>query len=63
MKDKFSITYFLFSIITMMISNELYHSPLYSIITFFLAPLAWVKWVAYDEVTLRVVQSAISSYF
>ena len=48
---------------TAMIGYAMHHSLLWSILDFFFWPLAWVKWIVYQEVTMSIIKQTFAWFF
>jgi len=47
---------------TAMVGHQIHHSIFWSICDFIFVPLAWVKWLICQEVSLSVIKSAFSFF-
>ena len=55
--------YTVFSIITAMIGYTIHGSIFWSIMDFLFTPIAWIKWLAFHEVTLSIIKETFSWFF
>jgi hypothetical protein len=55
--------YTIFAFCTALIGYHIHSSVFWSIMDFFFAPFAWIKWLIYQEVTLTVIKETFSWFF
>lgn len=53
----------IFCVLTAMIGFTMHKSLGWSIVDFFFAPFAWIKWLICHEVTLSVIKATFSWFF
>jgi hypothetical protein len=53
-----SIPNIIFSLPTAMIGYQIHSSGFWAFMDFIFWPLAWIKWVIFQEVTLTIIKSA-----
>jgi hypothetical protein len=58
-----SLIYTIFSVLTAMIGYTIHGSMFWSIVDFFFTPLAWIKWLICQEVTLKVIKETFTWFF
>ncbi len=56
------LIYLIFIIATVIVGYEIHHSIFWSIVDFFFAPFAWIKWMFCHEVNLTIIKSAFSFF-
>lgn len=57
------LLYFIFCLCTAIIGKAIHGSIFWAIIDFFLAPLAWLKWLIFEEVTVSIITNAFNFFF
>ena len=65
-KSTCSHTHFLwfpFAVCTAIVGHAIHHSLFWSVCDFIFSPVAWVKWIICQEVTLSIIKSAFSFFF
>lgn len=62
MKQIGSFVYFFFAVATAMIGHVIHHSIFWSVMDFFFAPLAWLKWLICHQVSISIVKTAFSFF-
>lgn len=50
------------AIVTAIVGNEIHNSIFWSIVDFFFWPIAWIKWLLYQEVNISIIKSAFSFF-
>lgn len=55
--------YTLICILTAMVGYTIHNSIFWSIIDFLFAPIAWIKWIICQEVTLSILKTTFSWFF
>ena len=58
-----SLIYTIFNVLTAMIGYTIHGSMFWSIVDFFFTPLAWIKWLICQEVTLKVIKETFTWFF
>jgi len=54
--------YTIFCTTTAIIGNNIHNSVFWSIVDFFFAPLAWLKWLIYKEVSLTIIEQSFDFF-
>ena len=62
-KIKISWIYLLFQTITSMIGYHIHHSIFWSIIDWFFAPFAWLKWIIFEQVNITIIHQTFEWFF
>jgi hypothetical protein len=57
------IYYTIFSVCTAMIGYKIHSSIFWSIMDFIFTPIAWIKWLICEEVTLKIIKSTFEWFF
>ena len=57
------ILYPIFCILTSIVGNNIHGSIFWSIVDFFFAPIAIIKWLIYKELTMKVIESSFTWFF
>ena len=57
-KQEGSLIYMLFAFCTGVIGGHIYNSVLYGILCWLFAPIAWIKWLLYHEVTWNIIKES-----
>ena len=57
------LLYIIFDTLTAMIGYTIHGSIFWSIIDFFFAPIAWIKWLILHEVTMNVIRNTFTWFF
>ncbi len=57
------ILYTIFCVLTAMIGHTIHGSIFWAIMDFLFAPLAWIKWLIYHEVTLTIIKETFTWFF
>jgi hypothetical protein len=60
MKELF---YTIACVLTAMIGYTIHGSLFWSIVDFFFAPFAWIKWLVCQEVTLSIIKETFTWFF
>jgi len=55
--------YTIFAVCTAMIGYTIHNSVFWSIVDFFFAPIAWIKWLICHEVTLKIIKETFNWFF
>lgn len=63
MKDITGTIYLIFALATAMIGYTIHQSLGWAIVDFFLAPIAWAKWLVCHEVNLTIIKASFSFFF
>jgi hypothetical protein len=58
----FGFLYLIFDVATAMVGNTIHGSTFWSIMDFLFAPLAWIKWLLYHEVSLSVLHQTFDFF-
>jgi hypothetical protein len=53
----------LFSLITAMIGHTIHNSIFWSIMDFLFWPIAWIKWIIYQEVNISLIKETFAFFF
>lgn len=53
----------LFGLITAMIGHTIHGSVLWSVVDFVFSPVAWIKWIVCQEVTLTIIKQSFAFFF
>ena len=68
--DKYTINlfsgnlfYLITCVLTAMIGYTIHSSIFWSLVDFFFAPLVWMKWLVYHEVTLSIIKESFAWFF
>jgi hypothetical protein len=56
------VIYLLFCTCTAMIGHARHHSILWAVGDFFWAPLAWVKWLIFKQVSISTIKAAFAFF-
>jgi hypothetical protein len=62
MKRIGELAYTIFSVCTAIVGYAIHHSICWAICDFFFTPLAWIKWLALQEVNISIIKSAFSFF-
>ncbi len=54
---------FIVALLTGMVGYNMHGSMFWAIVDFFFWPIAIVKWIIYEEVTLSIIKSTFSWFF
>lgn len=54
---------FVIAMCTAIIGHAIHGSFFWSVMDFFFYPLAWIKWIICQEVTMTIIRSAFSWFF
>ena len=57
------LLYTLFSVITAMVGYQIHNSLFWSIVDFFVSPLAWTKWFVCHEVNMTLIKQTFEFFF
>jgi len=57
------VLYTIFCVVTAMIGHTIHHSIFWSVVDFFFAPIAWVKWLICHEVYMSIIKETFSFFF
>ena len=55
--------YTIVCVLTAMIGYTIHSSIFWSIMDFFFAPFAWIKWLIFREVTMAVIKATFTWFF
>lgn len=55
--------YTILCLLTAMIGHTIHKSIFWSIMDFIFAPIAWIKWIICEEVTLSIIKTTFSWFF
>lgn len=55
--------YMLFQFFTAIVGYHIHNSIFWSVVDWFIAPLVWLKWFIYQEITLSVLKNAFPWFF
>lgn len=61
-KHSTSLTWLLFSTPTAIIGHAIHHSLFWAIVDFCFWPLAWMKWLICQEVSVSIIKGAFSFF-
>jgi len=59
----FEITYLLFAVFTAIVGKHINDSVFWAIIDFFFAPLVWVKWMLFEQVSISTISHSFDFFF
>ena len=62
-KTFFAILYPIYCLATAMIGHTIHGRLGWAIIDFFFAPLAWIKWLIYHEVSISIIKKSFEWFF
>jgi hypothetical protein len=63
MKWFWNLLSWLFCTSTAMVGYHIHHSVFWAIVDFIFAPIAWIKWLICQEVTLRIIKETFGFFF
>ena len=58
-----SYLYLVFCVLTSMVGYTIHKSYFYSVMDLLFAPVVWLKWLLFKEVTLQIIKSTFDWFF